>query len=95
MHHPRFSSQALPLGRAMKRAETTDVAWCRQNLVEVVHLAALHLHSKSDTFTLTELVKVARDFYRDPKLTDSLVAAVLCDACVEADLNSGSLRLAA
>lgn len=95
MHRSWFPSHALPMAHAMKQELAADQVWCQQNLVEVVHLAALHLQSKGDSFTFQELVRATRHFYGKPKPSESLIAAALVGARIEADWNSHTLKLSA
>jgi hypothetical protein len=90
-----LASRTFEGAQAMNVSDNTKTeAWQRQNLVELVSLAALQLHAQSGTFTLKDLVKMARKFHRNGTLSESHVAGVLTEACVELDLASGALRLA-
>lgn len=83
--------------QTMATANTADEAWKYRNLIEVVRLAAIQLHAESGTagtFTWKALVRMARRFHKNRSLPDALVAEVLKEACVEADLDSGLLRFA-
>lgn len=70
-----------------------DLVWKHQNLVHMVHLAAIHLDGKAETFRWRDLVKATRNFACDRALKEELIADVLREAKVEADWEKQSLRL--